>query len=116
MIGVFKLQMEVSMSNIHKNKRPTINLGTAAEITLPSGKLYYTETSSIVARGAKLLSWKIEVVSYIGECECSTINSLAHRGVSIDVNRRNVQEYLERLATKDEFELVYSEQLARLPG
>lgn len=77
--------------------------GHVAEITLPGGKRYYTGVSSIVAAAAKDRGWECRVVPFFGACIAVNLVDRAHTGFPIQVDGVSVADFVDEIATDEEF-------------
>ncbi len=78
--------------------------GRADQITLPNGKYLYTGVTSLNSHRAKEKGLKVESVEYFGACIYANINDRAHRGLPIQINGRNIKDFIGKIATEKECE------------
>ena len=76
--------------------------GFAIQITLPSGKYYYTGVGSLIAEKAKEKGLECKTVNFYGACIFSNINYLAHEKFPIQIDEVSVVDFIDKIATAEE--------------
>ncbi|PCI20019.1 hypothetical protein COB64_02925 [Candidatus Wolfebacteria bacterium] len=76
----------------------------ACEITLPNGKYWYVGIDSTASFYAKKEGLECKTVRYFGDCSDWDINERAHKGLPIQVNETNVEDFIDKIATQGEIE------------
>ena len=78
------------------------------QITLPSGKYFYTDPHSDLAQRAKVAELAMKPVIYYGACNSENINKRAHEKFPIQIGEVNIADFIDKVATEKECLIMHS--------